>query len=165
MAKDALLVVDVQHGFINSHTKHIPKKIEKLLPKYSHVFCTKFYNPQDSFYRTLIHWNEMSKSCDDFKLAYRPTANAIVLEKVLYTCVDEKFINILNDQNIKEVHICGIDTDNCVLKCAVDLIENGFIPKVLVSYCGSSAGEKFHNFSIKILERFIGKEQIVSGDL
>ena len=91
----ALLVVDVQCGFINSYTEHLPKKINTLFSKYKHIFCTQFFNPENSFYRKLIRWDQISKDSNDFKLAYQPPSHATILEKDIYSCVNKKFFKLL----------------------------------------------------------------------
>jgi hypothetical protein len=46
MTKTALLVVDVQKGFINEHAAHIPDLVQGLIPHYQTIFATRFYNPE-----------------------------------------------------------------------------------------------------------------------
>ena len=158
--KTCLLIVDVQRGFINESTKDIPKKVEKLQYNYDYVFITKFYNPSDSFFRKLVKWEEFDKNSKDVDIAFKPKLEAIILEKTVYTCVNEEFLDLLKSLNINTVYICGIDTDICVTKSAVDLYEHNIIPIVLSSYCGSTAGKEAHRNALKTLERYIGKDQV-----
>ena len=44
-----LLIIDVQKGFINKHTKHIPKLVEDEQNKYENVYITQFFNPEKLF--------------------------------------------------------------------------------------------------------------------
>jgi len=46
-SKTALLIVDLQKGFINEHTAHIPALVQELIPSYQTIFATRFYNPED----------------------------------------------------------------------------------------------------------------------
>lgn len=160
--KECLLIVDVQVGFINEATLHIPKLVEKLQKNYKYVYVTRFYNKEDSFYRKLIKWDRFDKGSDDFKLAFNPIENAKIIDKSIYTCINTSFLEEINRKGITEIAICGIDTDICVTKCAVDLFENGIIPVVLANYCASHAGEDAHKFALKTLARFIGKDQVIS---
>ncbi len=43
-----LLVVDVQKGFINDNSKHIPALIEKVQNDYDYLIATQFHNPDVS---------------------------------------------------------------------------------------------------------------------
>lgn len=159
--KKALLIIDVQKGFINEPTKHIPKLVESIQSDYEHVIITKFYNEEKSPYRSLINWNRFSINSKDTELAFTPRQDALIIEKPIYTCVNDKFLTYLQNHNITTIDICGIDTDICVTKCAVDLFEKNFIPKVLGKYCSSHAGKEHHDFALKILKRYIGKDQVV----
>jgi len=157
-----LLIVDVQVGFINADTAHIPKLVETLQSDYENVYATRFYNKEGSFYRKLIKWERFSKDSADFPLAFTPSYNVTLIDKSIYSCVNDDFIKELEKKGIGAVDICGIDTDICVTKCAVDLFEKGVIPFVLAKYCASHAGEDAHRFALKTLGRFIGRGQVVS---
>jgi nicotinamidase-related amidase len=67
----------------------------------------------------------------------------------------------LERRKISEVFLCGIETDCCVLKTAVDLFEHHYRPVVLSSACASRAGKENHEAGLKILRRMIGNEQVV----
>lgn len=156
----ALLVVDVQIGFVDQHTSHIPAVVERLLPRYRHTFATRFYNPIPSNYRRLIHWNRFDINGPDFPLAFTPSADTTVIDKPTYTCVTPDFLASLDCAGIDEVHICGIDTDICVTKCAVDLFEVGRVPVVVTDACASHGGPELHQAALRILARYIGHGQL-----
>ena len=155
-----LLIVDVQKGFINENTKHIPKLVERAQNSYKHVIVTKFYNKEKSPYRRLIKWQRFTENTEDTVLAFKPKKDALILEKSIYTCVNEEFVAFLEKNKIEEIDICGIDTDICVTKCAVDIFEINLTPIVLGYMCASHGGIEYHKFSLKILERFIGRNQV-----
>jgi hypothetical protein len=58
-----------------------------------------------------------------------------------------------------EIHLCGFDTDACIYKTAMDLIESNVRPIVLKDYCFSE-DETYHQAGLKLLERNIGKQNI-----
>ena len=159
--KSCLLIIDIQKGFINKHTKHILPKINHLLDQFDIIFATKFYNIEGSFYDTLINWHELRKNTEEFELAFTTDKNLNIIEKSVYTCVNSDFIKKLKHDNIKKVYICGIDTDICVTKSAVDLFENGIIPIIIENYCASTGGKQAHNNGISTLKRYIGSNQII----
>ena len=47
-----------------------------------------------------------------------------VLEKRTYTALTPELMTYLKENKIKDIYLCGIDTDACVLKTAIDLFEN-----------------------------------------
>lgn len=156
----ALLIVDVQNGFIRNSTRHIPDLINDLQHEYRHVIATQFFNQEGSFYRSLVGWDRLKIDTDEFDLAFNLRENALRVVKPIYSCVDRRFLDHLMRTKIDRVDVCGIDTDICVTKCAVDLFEAGIEPVVLKDYCASTAGAEAHAFALKTLGRFIGRGQV-----
>lgn len=161
MPNTALLIIDVQVGFVNDATRHIVPRIEALQKQYTHVYATRFINAEGSPYRKLLDWHRFYDSSADVPLAFDPVDHAVIIDKNIYTCVDDAFLNDLRSKGVEEVAICGIDTDACVSACAVDLFENGFRPVLLAEACASHAGAEYHEAALRILTRLIGKDQIV----
>lgn len=159
--KKCLLIIDTQIGFINKNTKHIPSLVEKIQYEFKYVYITKFFNPKGSFYRKLIRWNKLSKNSKEFELAFKARNDAVIIEKSIYSCITVDFLNDLKNKGITKVYLCGIDTDICVTKCAVDLFENRIQPFILEKYCASTAGKIAHQSALTTLKRFIGKNQII----
>ena len=160
----ALLIVDVQAGFLSPETRHVIAGIERLIPRYAHVIATRFFNPPGSNLRRLVHWERFDRQGTDFPLAIELPDYAIIVDKPVYTCVTSAFLDLLRHCDVSEVHICGIDTDICVTKCAVDLFENGFRPVVLGFACASNGGRECHEAALKILVRYIGREQVRTSE-
>lgn len=159
--RSALLIIDVQVGFVNGATRHVVPKVEALQKQYPHVYATRFINAEGSPYRNLLDWHRFYESSDDVPLAFNPVDGVIVIDKQVYTCVTPAFLDDLRSKGIEEVAICGIDTDACVSACAVDLFENGIRPILLSEACASHAGAEYHEAALRILTRLIGKRQIV----
>jgi nicotinamidase-related amidase len=162
MAGKCLLIVDVQRGFINQWTAHVPAAVEALQRDFERVVVTRFYNPEGSLYRRLIGWQRLAKESADFPLAFTPPTDAPVIDKATYTCVTRDFLETLAGWGVEEVHVCGIATDNCVLKCAVDLFEAGIAPVVMAKACGSHGGPACHDAGLLLLRRFVGEKQVVN---
>ncbi len=59
---DPLLIIDVQKGFINSFTHHIPQRIVHLIERgeYGPILFTRFINDTDGPYQRFLDWH----SCD-----------------------------------------------------------------------------------------------------
>ena len=157
----ALLIVDVQAGFINDATRHILPKVDALQRRYEHVYATRFINAEGSPYRRLLGWHRFYADSADVPLAFQPVENAVVIDKHVYTCVTPEFLADLRAKRIEEVAVCGIDTDACVSKCAVDLFENGMRPILISDACASHAGAEYHDCALRILRRLIGRTQII----
>ena len=81
--KKALVIVDVQKGFINEHSQHILPLVEKLQHCYKLVIATKFVNCPDSPYRRWLDWNKFSAgSIGDVPLASKKGEHVKVMEKI-----------------------------------------------------------------------------------
>ena len=97
----------------------------------------------------LINW----QGYDDESLAFKPVKNAIIFNKKGYSSYLPKM------KEFSEIHLCGFDTDACVYKTALDLIEHGIRPIVLKDFC-FSANKTCHKMGLELLTRNIGKDNI-----
>ncbi len=163
MPSPALLVIDVQKGFLNDWTAHIPASIEALQDRFETVFVTRFNNPEASNFRKLMGWRRFAPGSEDTELAFTPKKGAIVIDKPAYGCVTPAFLERLRAGGIETVYLSGIATDSCVLKCAVDLFEAGPTPIVLADFCARHGGPECHECGLLLLKRFIGERQVVTG--
>lgn len=148
MKKKALLIIDVQKSAVTR--EDIAKNIEKLQYQYEDVFVSQFIN-KNSPILNILDWN----GYQDESLAFAPKENAVVYAKSGYS----SYISEMN--NYDEIHLCGFDTDACVYKTALDLIEKGIRPVILKDYC-YSANAEMHEMGLKLIERNIGKHNILS---
>ena len=57
--------------------------------------------------------------------------------------------------------MCGIDTDACVLKTALDLFENNYDVKVIEDCSMSHSGIEYHNSAINMLKKLIGNQNVI----
>jgi nicotinamidase-related amidase len=159
-----LLVVDVQRGFINAFTAHIPGRIRRLLELHSYapVLFTRFVNTADSPYRTLLRWDGCASPPDTELVSdLAPLASSgDVYTKSGLTGVPDELAERLRSEGCAEVAIVGIDTDMCVLKVAMDVFDLGIEPIILVDCCASTAGLQAHLAGLAILSRNIGPHQL-----
>ncbi len=144
--KTALLIIDVQKSAVGK--SKLPQKIEKLQAEYKYVFISQFKNRNSPLLK-LINWNGYA----DESLAFNPAKKAIIFNKNGYSSYLPEM------KNFSEIHLCGFDTDACVYKTALDLIEHGIHPVVLKDFCFSS-NKTFHQIGLKLLRRNIGKDNI-----
>jgi len=160
MTARCLMIIDVQRGFINRWTAEIPDKVAVLQARYDHLIALRFVNPEGSQHRRLLGWSRFAPGSADAELAFVPRQDALVVEKTTYTALVPTVRAELRRLGLLEIHLCGIATDGCVLKTAVDLFEAGFMPIVLADACGSHGGADCHEAGLKLLKRFIGERQM-----
>ncbi len=161
---EPLLVVDVQNGFINAFTTHVPGRIRRLIQTgdFAPVLFTRFVNSPDSPYRTLLRWDACSAPPDTelvSDLAGMASEDDVYTKSGL-TGVPDELANRLRREKIGRISVVGIDTDMCVLKVAMDVFDLGIEPIILVDCCASTAGLQAHLAGLAILSRNIGPHQL-----
>jgi nicotinamidase-related amidase len=161
---EPLLVVDVQRCFINAFTRHIPGRIGRLLDMgdYAPVLWTRFVNTPGSPYQKLLRWHECSEAPDTElveELVGRAKPGDVYVKEGL-TGVPEELARRLKQEHFEQLSLVGIDTDMCVLKCAMDLFDLGLEPVVWADCCASTAGLQAHLAGLAILGRNIGPHQL-----
>ena len=166
--KNILIVVDVQNGFNRYEQTHIlVDKIAKLTNSglFDKIIATRFRNKEGSQYTKFLNWHRLIDD-NDIELVKGIKAD-IVVDKWIYTCINEQFMSLLKQINDNElpthIFICGADTDCCVIKIATDIFEQGIMPIVLSEYCDSNAGPLSHDAGLLVMKRLIGKNSIVSN--
>ena len=165
-----LIVVDIQNGFTRyGQTQALAKKIVALTNSglFDKVIATRFLNREGSQYVKFMHWRSLMDS-PDIDLVDGIKADKVV-DKWIYTCVDDSFMTLLKELNCGEipthVFVCGADTDCCVLKTSTDLFEKGIMPLVLTQYCDSNAGPKAHEAGLMVMSRLVGKQSIIDEEI
>jgi nicotinamidase-related amidase len=160
--RPVLLVVDVQNGFVNGNSRHIVPGIVRLVQSWpSDVVFTQFFNRPGSQFERLIDWRLLHGPPEtDLVPGLQPYAKTVV-PKTGYSFFDDAGRRLAAKRGWKEVLVCGIDTESCVLKTAVDAFELNYTPLILEDLCASHAGKESHEAGIYVASRFIGKKQIV----
>ncbi len=163
MSGSRLLIIDVQTGFINEWTAHVPARVDGLQSSFDQVIVTRLYNPQRSLYRKLMGWKAFSLGSAETQLAFSPRGDATIIDKSAYSCLTEPFVDRLRSDGVNRVHLCGIATEDSVLATAVDLFQHGIEPVVLAHACGSDGGHEMHEAAVKILRHLIGDKQVIGS--
>ena len=163
--KSILVVVDMQNGFVNQTTEHILEPIQKLIrfaeSTGTEVAFTRFINHSNSGWVKWIHWTRFMESPEiDLHPTLLPLANH-VFDKSAYGAFTAEFAKYIADRGIERMFFCGIATDGCVLKSAVDAFERDIEPIVIQDACASHAGVEVHKAGLLLASRFLGKRQLI----
>lgn len=154
-----LAIIDVQIGFVNDATGHIPEIVQRLQESFDRVFATRFENAPGSPFHELLGLERFAPGMPEGELAFEPRADARLIVKTVYSAASEELKRAGKEAG-GTVHLCGIATDNCVLASAVDLFEAGLRPVVIADACASHAGREYHEAALMILKRLIGEKQV-----
>ena len=157
---NALVIVDVQNGFINNFTRSIPKKIVKVANMdFDNIIFLKFRNRVSSNFNKELRWKEMFLSpATDITPELRELAKrSAVFTKTSYSAFrSEKFVSYIKEKNIGDLYICGLDTNACVLATAMEAFERGYRVRVLEDLCASPDGRKAHLDAVSIMKKNLG---------
>jgi nicotinamidase-related amidase len=171
--KPVLVVVDVQNGFITEHSKSVVPVIVDLVHKwqggYGSVIFTRYRNYPGSPFERLIGWTRMAGG-QEVELVTELTPfvgpTTPVIDKYVYTLFTPEGIRVVEDCGWTDLYICGIDTDTCVLKTAVDAFERDLTPWILKDACASHLIPEAHAAGLFVARQFIGRNQIIhTGNL
>ncbi|MDB4992192.1 MAG: hydrolase [Parcubacteria group bacterium] len=152
--KRALLVVDMQAGFITEHSRHVIPAIRAVITQgnYSLVVEATFSAEPGSVWDTQT----------GFVFAKEPVIpeirdvlgpDTIKVEKNTKSVFkgNTDVIGILHRTDIEEVHVVGIDAHDCVLSTAEESFDYGFTTYVIEECIASSEGKEYCEAAIKIL--------------
>ena len=156
-----LIVVDLQSGFVTECSAHVVELINHIQQRFDHVVFTKFYNPDPSPFRSILRYNKMSPGSPETELAVETRAGATIIERSSYSAATEELLGCLAEQRAKEVYVCGIATEACVLKITVDLFEQGIRPILIEDLCGSDKERRYHHMAIELLNKLIGPHNVI----
>jgi nicotinamidase-related amidase len=166
--KPVLVVVDVQNGFITEHSQPVVPIIVDLVRRWQaadgDVVFTRYLNYPNSPYERLIGWTEMIDGpATELVTELRPYVgpNTPIVDKKVYTLFTPGGTQLVDEHGWTDLYICGIDTEICVLKTAVDAFEHNLTPWILKDACASHSGPKAHTAGLFIAGRFIGAGQII----
>jgi len=144
--KTGLLIVDAQENFVSNRALVDAIMIEST--RHAHVIQTCFANKEDSLYRKHLDWHG--------------DGGALVIENhawhVLYKNgygLSGDHIDFLRHLDVDAWHICGFETDACVLACAFSLWDANIRPVVRLELCASST-DVLHNHASSIIHRQFG---------
>ncbi|MDO8564205.1 MAG: isochorismatase family cysteine hydrolase [Nanoarchaeota archaeon] len=155
--RKALIIVDVQEAFINKRNKKIIKSIQKLLKtrRYDLYIESVFHAEKGSLWNKQTGWicpkDENTHTVREvLDLLPKETIHIEKTTKSVFKG-NKNLGAILKKNKIEEVHIVGLDTNDCILATAYESFDFGFFTYVIESCCNSSSSQKLHKEGIDIL--------------
>ena len=173
--KTALLVVDAQNGFVNEHSQHVIPTIVGLTEQWSATgrptVFTRYWNYEGSPYENLIGWRALYGPPDtdivDELIPFTTQPDARLLDKTTYTALTAEGLALLTELGVTQLIICGIATDACVLKTALDAFEQGYVPWIVQDAVASNAtrhsAQEIHDSALLHISRLVGAGQVLTA--
>ncbi|MEU4388719.1 isochorismatase family cysteine hydrolase [Promicromonospora sp. NPDC023805] len=169
LSNPVLVVVDVQNGFVNQHSKHAVGAIVDLVTTWTAlglpVVFTRYLNQPGSAYEKYFSWSRLMDSPEtDLVPELQPLAvGHPVIDKLGYTLFSSKGAELVRGQGWNDLVFCGIATESCVLKSAADAFEHGYGPWIVTDACASDAGPETHDAGLTVARRLIGRNQLITS--
>lgn len=161
-----LLIVDMQEGFLDPSTKSFVQKVQDYVDEYGlryhNIVATRFVNPNPSKWRDLLDWDGCGEGSKDLPIKLQLPSHTQIIDKPSHGLIKVENVGELF-KNLERVDVLGVDTDACVLSCALDLFDMNITAQVLSDLCYSTHGEYYHYMALEILRRNLGQEQIRSS--
>jgi nicotinamidase-related amidase len=164
----ALIVVDVQNGFLNHHSRPMLATLSRLVTAWARsgrpVVFTRYFNPPGSSFDRLLNWTRLQEPPETdiaAEVAHHATDAAAVIDKTGYSCFTDDFRALLAQRGWRDLYFCGVATESCVLKSAVDAFEFGLVPWIITDASASDAGAGVHEAGLTVARRFIGAHHLV----
>jgi len=142
----ALLIVDVQRAF--DPPAAFVAKLRRYAKRFPCRIFTRFINPADSMFRRVLKQKCCAPGTPDNVLLVTPASEDLVFEKKTYG-LPAAAIRALKRRGIRQVTVCGVDTDACVLGVMFSLFDSGIECHLKEAMCWSSSG--LHHAALKII--------------
>lgn len=163
-----LVVIDMQQGFVHPNSEYVVPRVVDLVKRWSDaggaLIFTRFLNWSDSPFERFFAWSALMNSPQtDLIPELEPyAASATVVDKPFYTLFTTEGEQVVSAGGWTDLVICGLTTESCVLKTAVDTFERHLTPWVVTDACATHAGEQAHWAGLLVISRFIGRGQLVT---
>lgn len=165
-----LVVVDMQQGFVHPNSEYVVPRVVDLVRRWHEaggaLIFTRFLNWSDSPYERFFAWSALMNSPQTDLIAelepYAAGPNATVVDKPFYTLFTAAGEQVVSEGGWTDLVICGLTTESCVLKTAVDTFERHLTPWVITDACATHAGENANEAGLLVMSRFIGRGQLVT---
>lgn len=145
---EALIIVDLQEGFINRSNQHVVSRVERLQHQYQYVYASQF----------MLDTQEQNEMFLRENLAFAPREDAKIFQKSTHNAATNEIIQDLRSTGVQQVHVCGVETNVCVLATAIALLDEGFYVVVRTEACASNSRkydwdeEKFHRAALMMMK-------------
>jgi len=166
--RPVLVVTDMQNGFVREQSAHIVPVVVDLVRRWqaagNDTLFTRYLNYPGSPFERFFGWRKLQDAPEtDIVPELTPyVERGIVLDKPIYSPFTVEGEKLFQQHGWTEPYFCGIATESCVLKGAVDAFERGFTPWLITDACASHAGSEAHAAGLLVASRFIGPGQVIT---
>ena len=158
--KKGLIVVDLQSSFLNKRNAYVLKNVLKLLKnvRYDAYVEATFHAEKGSIWDIQQQWicpeGPNTKTVEMISAALKPY-HPLQVHKDTKSVFkgDKDVVRFLKKRGVKDVHIVGVDTDDCILATAYEAFDLGFVTYVIEEGVQSSSSDTLHKAALTVLRR------------
>ncbi|MDO8505423.1 MAG: isochorismatase family cysteine hydrolase [bacterium] len=157
--RKVLIIVDVQSAFITKRNEYVVGNIVALLKKVPYDLYVEsiFHAEHGSLWDVQTGWvcpKDKNFHTDTRILDALKGKRAVHIEKETKSVFkgSKNLKKLLRERGIKEVHIVGYDSNDCVLATAFEAFDLGFFTYVIEGCVESSSTKALHKNAIAILQ-------------
>ncbi|MFI7124794.1 isochorismatase family cysteine hydrolase [Nonomuraea sp. NPDC050153] len=165
-----LVIIDMQNYFVRDVSAHIVPVIADLAARWraagNEVVFTRYVNHPGSPYERLLGWTECMAApqieiVDELR-AHARQATAVIDKKGYNLFADAGGAALIAGRGWRDIYLCGIATENCVLATALGAFELNLTPWLIEDASASHRGPHAHDAGVFVAGSLIGKRQIIS---
>ena len=160
-----LIMVDVQRQFILPQTEAILPGILSILDRFETIVATRLQALENGPIHRFKQWLPAPWDSPGSQLALdlsaRDPDKTRVFDKSFFSAFTPEVREWLAPLGLTEIHLCGMDSDMCVMRTATDIMECGYRPVLLWDLCASTGGASRHEHTLIQYKRLIGKNQVL----
>lgn len=154
----ALLVVDVQPKFLNDRIRYMVNNICSLVERVPYSFYVQglLHAEEDSLWYKQHNWlaptdgNMLVDSPLGDLLAARNPMTIVKTTRSIFKG-DPPLLEELRRRRIREVHVVGLDTYDCITASAHEAFDLGFFTYIIEECCQATSGNELHDRAIENL--------------
>lgn len=167
--KKCLVIVDMQIGFLNPHTEHLPAEIAEFIEKnhasFDHIIATRYCNTPETACYKLSNWKECMSGTPDAELspAIVPYVQRI-FDKTTYSGFIPELKAFIQHEQFDKLYFCGVNTDCCVLATVFSCYDNIQDCAVLADLCASTLGKAKHQHALDLLRDNLTPDRVIHTD-
>ena len=164
---NCLAIIDMQKGFLNEYTGHLPEKIRNFLEHHDFdaVIATRYSNTPETACYQLGNWKACMKNTEDAELVpeIMPYLQKI-FEKSTFSGLTSACKAFLKEHQFEKVWFCGVNTDCCVLATMLACYDFGQDCAVIGDLCASTVGIPAHESALELIRHNMTPERVVRSD-
>ncbi len=163
MKKTGLVIIDMQNGFINAYTMHLPEQIKKFIMThdFDSIIATRYCNtPETPCYQD--GWTECMNGTPAAELVPELSGlTTAIFEKHIYSAFTPEFSDFILHKQLEKLYFCGVNTDCCVLASVFSCYDKNQDCTVIADLCASTLGTRIHENALEILRGNITREKVI----